>query len=152
MTLPRATRILTALLALPALAACAELLRSDGPPVAGGVLEQRAKWEAQRLDDYRFVVSRSCFCTEEATRPARVEVRNGRVARVTGVESGRELDPSLGFTIDQLFGWIAAAEAEGTYVTAAYHPRLGYPTGAVIGTLANDAGTAYSLGGLEPLR
>lgn len=119
---------------------------------SGHTVEARRRWEAQRLDDYRITVSRTCFCTEEYRQPARVEVRGDRVVRVTSVETGRELDPRVGVTVEELFDRIARAEDAADEVSAEFHPRHGYPVRATIGTLANDAGTAYFLGDLEPLR
>jgi hypothetical protein len=144
--------ILVLLSALLALGGCAAITGPDLEPVAGEVSEQRRKWEAQGLDDYRFTLGRTCFCTEEATQPARVEVRDDRVVRVTSIRTGRELNRELGLTVDQLFDRIAAAARDGTFLEVAYHPERGYPVGATIGTLANDAGVGYSLSNLEPVR
>lgn len=148
----RSPRFLPALFALLVLAACSDPFGSEPVPVTGETREQLEKWKAQRLHDYRFIVSRNCFCPPEATQPARVEVRGGRVARVTSVRTGTALDVRLGFTVDQLFAWIAAAERDGTYLSVLYHPRRGHPVEAVIGTLANDAGVGYSISSLEAIR
>ncbi|MEW5931397.1 MAG: DUF6174 domain-containing protein [Gemmatimonadota bacterium] len=146
--------VLVPLLALCSLGGCSGILDTEDElaPLYGEVAEHRQKWEAQGLDDYRFTLARSCFCPEEATQPARVEVRGDRVVKVTNIRTGRDLDVRLGLTVEQLFEMIAAAERDGTYLEAAYHPRRGYPVGAVIGTLANDAGVAYSLSDLEAAR
>ncbi len=145
--------MLVLLSALLALGGCAPITGSDDPePVSGEWSEQRRKWEAQGLDDYRFTLARSCFCTEEATQPARVEVRDDRVVKVTSIRTGRELSRDLGLTVEQLFERIAAADRDGTFLEVAYHPERGYPAAATIGTLANDAGVAYSLSNLEPVR
>lgn len=144
------------LLVLPfvllALGGCAAAAVPGAEPGSGGVAAQRARWEAQRLDDYRFTVARTCRCTDDARQPAVVEVRGDRVVRVTSVGTGRELDPGLGFTVDELFDRIAAAERGGTAPAVQYHPQRGYPTRATVGTLENDAGVEYSLSDLEPVR
>ncbi|HEU0077921.1 MAG TPA: DUF6174 domain-containing protein, partial [Longimicrobiaceae bacterium] len=89
-THPRSLLVLP--LALLALGGCAAITGTDDPePVSGEWSEQRRKWEAQGLDDYRFTLARNCFCTPEATQPARVEVRDDRVVRVTSVRTGRDL-------------------------------------------------------------
>ena len=147
-THPRSMLVL--LSALFALGGCAGL--TDPDPVAGEVAEQMRKWEAQGLDDYRFTLARTCFCTEEATQPARVEVRGDRVVRVTSIRTGRALSLELGVTVEAMFEQIAAAARDGTYLEAAYHPARGYPAQVVIGTLANDAGVGYSLSDLEAVR
>lgn len=147
-THPRSLLVL--LFALFSLGGCAVLTEPD--PVSGEVAEQMRKWEAQGLDDYRFTLARTCFCTEEATQPARVEVRDDRVVKVTSIRTGRELSLELGVTVEEMFERIAAAARDGTYLEAAYHPERGYPAQVVIGTLANDAGVGYSLSSLEPVR
>jgi len=142
--------LLVLLSALLALGGCAVL--TDPDPVAGEVAEQMRKWEAQGLDDYRFTLARSCFCGEEATQPARVEVRGDRVVKVTNIRTGRALSLELGVTVEEMFERIAAAARDGTYLEAAYHPERAYPAQVVIGTLANDAGVGYSLYDLEVVR
>jgi hypothetical protein len=150
-THPRSMLVL--LSALLSLGGCAVLTGPDEPdPVAGEVAEQMRKWEAQGLDDYRFTLARTCFCTEEATQPARVEVRDDRVVKVTSIRTGRALSLELGVTVEAMFEQIAAAARDGTYLEAAYHPERGYPAQVVIGTLANDAGVGYSLSDLEAVR
>ena len=146
-------RMLVSLLAVCSLAGCAAISGPDeAVPVSGEVAEQRARWEAQRLDDYRFTLARTCFCLPEATQPARVEVRGDRVVRVVSLQTGRELDRGLGLTVEELFDRIAAAHRDGTYLDVGYHPHRGYPARATLGTLANDAGVAYSLSDLEAVR
>lgn len=147
-------RLLVPLLAACSLGGCAGIMDTEDElaPLYGGSAEHRQRWEAQGLDDYRFTLARSCFCPEEATQPARVEVRGDRVVKVTSFRTGRDLDVRVGLTVEQLFERIAAAERDGTYLEASYHSQRGYPVGAVIGTLANDAGVAYSLSDLEPAR
>lgn len=135
---------------LLALGGCAAITGPDS--VAGEVAEQKRKWEAQGLDDYRFTLARNCFCAEDATQPARVEVRGDRVVSVTSLRTGRELSAELGVTVEEMFDRIAQADRDGTYLEAAYHPERGYPAQVVIGTLANDAGVGYSLSDLDPVR
>lgn len=147
-----ARSMLVSLCTLLALGGCAVAAVPGVEPGSGGVSAQRGKWEAQRLDDYRFTVARTCRCTDEARQPAVVEVRGDRVVKVTSVGTGRELDPGLGFTVDELFDRIAAAERSGSAPAVQYHPRRGYPTRATVGTPENDAGVEYSLSSLEPVR
>ncbi|HEU0300565.1 MAG TPA: DUF6174 domain-containing protein [Longimicrobium sp.] len=139
------------LLAALALSACG-LPTDSATPVPGDPRVQRQVWERQGIDDYRFSFGRTCFCTE---LPAlRVEVRNGRISDVRELESGRLVARERWDeipTVDALFDRIDQAQAQGEYNEASYHPTLGYPMRAVIGTLANDAGVSYTLDDLREI-
>lgn len=130
---------------LPALlvSACSAPLLGGGDE--GGSLT-RLMWERQGIDDYRYLFSAVCFCPERG--PVQVTVRDGEVIDVQST-SGGGLIPVL--TVDELFDAIEDARARGTYTKVEYHPRLGYPTSAEIGTLSNDAGTLYLISDLAPL-
>lgn len=135
----------------------AVLLAACAVPMVGGARDgsaSRQLWERQGLDDYRYTYSVVCFCPERG--PVRVTVRDGRVAEVqpaadpnARVAGGAQLQV---LTVDEVFDRIEEAEANGTFTKIEYHPSLGYPTSAEIGTLANDAGTVYQISELEPLR
>ncbi|HEU0300563.1 MAG TPA: DUF6174 domain-containing protein [Longimicrobium sp.] len=137
------------LLAL-ALAACVPPAVSGGG--AGDAAAQQRVWARQQLDDYRFVFSRECFCLGRG--PVVVIVRDGRIAELRDPQSGQPagqdaiVDP---MTVDELFDRILQAQAGGEHTDVEYHPTLGYPTVAEIGTLANDAGTRYHVTELAPL-
>lgn len=133
----------------------AVLLAACAAPMVGGALDgsaSRQLWERQGIDDYRYVYSVVCFCPERG--PVRVTVRDGRVADVQNadpnarVAGGAQLQV---LTVDEVFDRIEEAEANGTPTKIEYHPQLGYPTSAEIGTLANDAGTVYMISDLSPL-
>lgn len=137
------TRRIRSVLFAFALAGCAAPLAQGGAG-AQDASAQRQLWERQRMDDYRFVLTRECFCLGRG--PVQVIVRDDRVAETRDPQTGAAIsgDAAIGvMTIDQLFDRIAEAEANGEHTEVQYHPTLGYPTDAVIGTLANDAGTRY---------
>jgi hypothetical protein len=117
--------------------------------VAGSLSEQRQVWERQGVDDYRVAFSRVCFCVQPGT--VQVTVRDGQIVDVRQVESGERL-PRERFaeylTVDALFDAIVAAQARNEYTAVKFHPTLGYPVEADVGTLANDAGVRYLLSGL----
>ncbi|HEX2080665.1 MAG TPA: DUF6174 domain-containing protein [Longimicrobium sp.] len=133
------------------LAACVPPAVSPGGG-AGDAAAQRTVWERQQLDDYRFVLARECFCLGRG--PVVVIVRDGRIAELRDPQSGQPaaqdaiVDP---MTVDELFARIAQAQANGEHTEVEYHPALGYPTVAEIGTLANDAGIRYHVTELAPL-
>jgi hypothetical protein len=120
--------------------------------VAGNAAQQRQVWKGKGIDDYRFAYSRLCFCLQRGT--VQVTVRDGRVTDVRQVESGQPVPREAWGefpTVDQLFDGIAAAQARNDYTAIAFHPTLGYPVEAEIGTLANDAGVRHVLSGLVPI-
>lgn len=131
------------------------LLAACAAPLARGSdagLLPREKWERQGMDDYRYVYSLGCFCPDRG--PVHVTVRDGQIAEVRRGDSSARVagDAQLEvLTVDQLFDRIAEAQASGTYTRVEYHPQLGYPTSAEIGTLANDAGVRYLIADLAPL-
>ncbi|HEY7769658.1 DUF6174 domain-containing protein [Longimicrobium sp.] len=145
-------KILTPLLLALALSGCARpffLPRDE----EGEVAAQRRRWESQNLDDYRFTFARTCFCPPPNV--VVVEVRDDRVVAVTDLQTGSPVTGASAQgipTIEELFGYIARAAAEGTYLDVKYHSSLGYPTEAEIGTLANDAGARYSVGNVQRVR
>lgn len=117
--------------------------------VAGNVAEQRQLWARQGIDDYRVAYSRVCFCIQRGT--VQLTVRDGRITDVRQVESGQRVPgEAVGeyLTVNDLFTRIEQAQASGTYTDVKYHPTLGYPVEAEIGTLANDAGVRHTLSGL----
>lgn len=125
------------------LAGCAAPLAQGGAG-AQDASAQRRLWTQQGMDDYRFVLARECFCLGRG--PMQVTVRDGRVAEVRDPQTGTPVDEqtaSVVLTIDGLFDRIAEAQANGEHTAVKYHPTLGYPVNAEIGTLANDAGTRY---------
>lgn len=120
--------------------------------VAGDVSQQRGVWDAQDLDDYRFAYSRVCFCVQRGT--VQVTVRDGRITDVRQVESGQAVPREAWGefpTVDVLFEQIAEAQSRNEYTALKFHPSLGYPVDAEIGTLANDAGVRHMLSGLTPI-
>ena len=121
--------------------------------VAGDVSRQREVWRAQDIDDYRFAYSRVCFCLQRGT--VQVTVRDGRITDVRQVESGQAVPRESWAefpTVDALFEQIAAAQSRNVYTDIKFHPSLGYPVEAEVGTLANDAGVRHTVSGLTRIR
>jgi hypothetical protein len=138
------------LLAL-AVAAC-ESPTESATPVPGEPSVQQQVWQQQGIDDYRYVLGRTCFC--QALPLARVEVRDGQVVDVRDARTGEALSRQLWtqvLTVDGVFERMADAQAHGEAVNAEFHPTLGYPVRAMIGELAMDAGVGYSITGLQRL-
>ena len=162
--MPRPVRALALLAACALLtaAACREPSGTVGPIFVstavrgeGSVdhlrLRQR-QWAALRLADYDFDFAAMCFCAPSFTQPAVVHVRGGRVVRVTP-RGGHPAAPLDAYpTIDDLFARAIAALERDDFVEGEFDGRYGYPTTITIGTLANDAGTRYSVANVRMAR
>lgn len=114
--------------------------------------QRRAAWIARGIDDYRVQMRIICFCGSEITRPVLVEVRGGVVARVWDLETAKPVASLTPYrSVTQLFDAAIAERSRGGFVSVAYDRSSDIPARLEIGTLANDAGTAYYLGSLTPL-
>src|SRR5688572_17580267 len=114
--------------------------------------QRRSAWLARGIDDYRVQLQITCFCGGDIRRPVLVEVRDGAVAKVWDLETARAVtDLSLYPSITKLFDKAIAERSGGGHVSVAYDRELGIPARIEIGTLANDAGTLYTLADLRPL-
>lgn len=146
----RSIRLIAAALVL---AACDMPTESEGvTPIPGEPSLQRQLWERQDIDDYRYVFGRTCFCEELPL--VSVRVRDGQVVDVRVASTGRPLDRDRWDeipTVDQVFDFIAQAEARDEAADVKYHPTLGYPMRVMLGDLAVDAGVNYYLDGLDPV-
>jgi hypothetical protein len=162
-----ARRLLTALSAL-AVIACADnttpsglgtqQLSVSGDTIVGtGQLselqQRRAAWVARGINDYQVQLRIVCFCAGDITRPVLLEVRGGAVAKVWDLETTHPVATLSSYPpITKLFDMaVAERSREGGYVSVAYDATYGFPARIEIGTLANDAGTMYTLGGFRPL-
>ena len=114
--------------------------------------QRRAAWVARGIDDYRMQLRISCFCGGTITRPVLVEVRRGVVSKVWDLETSKLVaDTSPYPTITQLFDRAIEERSRGGNVSAAYDRAVGFPARIEIGTIANDAGILYFLGGFSAL-
>jgi len=115
--------------------------------------QRRAAWIARGINDYQVQLQIVCFCGDDITRPVLVEVRGGAIAKVWDLETARAVTTLSSYpTITKLFDMaIAERSREGGYVSVAYDATYGLPARIEIGTLANDAGIMYTLGGFRPL-
>lgn len=96
-------------------------------------LKQNYKlWNKQNISNYRYKLTRSCFCTTEARGPVVVEVRNGITTSVTSVATGQPVDPQLFKqydTVPNLFNVVKNAIArKASSLTVQYNSKLGYPS------------------------
>jgi hypothetical protein len=125
-------------------------------PVDAGIDSRSALslWRSGGWTDYEYHFERVCFCTSEYVEPVLVEVRQGRIVAVTSTVDGeaRSLTgPVPWYTVDDLFRLVQNARSSGRErLLVEYHPS-GYPMMIEIGTLENDAGVRYLVGGVRRL-
>jgi len=128
---------------------------ADTVPGTGQLAElqqRRAAWVARGIDDYRVQLHILCFCGGDITRPVLVEVRRGAVVGVLDLETAKPVANLTAYpTITRLFDMAIAERSRGGHVSVAYDRATGIPVRLEIGTIANDAGTLYGLGGFRPL-
>lgn len=144
-------RPIHALLVVLALAACDSPTESV-TPVPGDPAVQRQVWEAQGIDDYRYLFSAYSPMAVPVPR-MRVDVRDGEVVAAVDARTGERLDRqvwSQALTVAELFDRMAAARASGIDTEMTFHPRLGYPMTARIHRLELD-GIVYSIQELRRL-
>ena len=89
--------------------------------------DYRTLWEAQRLTDYTFDVSRVCYC--QFMGDVRVTVQGGVITGVTELASEVAHDPEFFRTIDGLFDLVQDAYDRAAHeVQVDCAPARGYPT------------------------
>lgn len=117
-------------LLLPGLVGCGGS-QSDREALAEEIEINRAVWEAQRPDHYRFVLSHQCFCGPEALGPVELEVVDGVAVRRTYVSDGTEVPASLAQVfpnISGLFDLLAGAVETGAdEIQVTWDPATGVP-------------------------
>ncbi|AFY58596.1 hypothetical protein Riv7116_6247 [Rivularia sp. PCC 7116] len=92
----------------------------------------RRLWRKQKITNYRYTLSNSCFCVPEARGPVIIEVRNGKTVSVTSEATGEEANPDFfqNFdTIPKLFNVIRdAINRRADRLDVEYDAKFGYPT------------------------
>lgn len=140
-------------LALGAVGCSDHLVNTRPEAIRGELWGNRALWNAQNLDAYRYTHEVGC-CTFASTR-LQVTVRDGQVVEVRdgrGDVLPREEWSGRVFTVDEIFDQLAEAQSRNEPTKVSYHRSLGYPVDIVLGTLSNDAGFSVLLSGLTRIR
>ncbi|MBD2356461.1 hypothetical protein H6G41_17820 [Tolypothrix sp. FACHB-123] len=107
----------------------------QSPAIANSQLQQltanRQLWRKQNIRNYRYKLSRSCFCVPQAREPVMVTVRKARRTWITdgaGKAVERELFQQYD-TVPKLFNLIEDAIAKkASNLTVQYDSKFGYPT------------------------
>ena len=94
----------------------------------------RARWKSAAISSYEYGYNKYCDCHRESPPETVVTVRGGTVTGVRHRPVGTAVevpaaDKNLQYywTVDGLFELVAAAQARGVQVRAAYDAELGFP-------------------------
>lgn len=117
------------------LLACVLALLGCGAPTAptpqDELVQARARWEEQKLESYRFELTRSCYCVLGG-RSMTVTVEQDEVAAAEYTDSGAAIERELLSyvpTVPDLFDLIADGLSRPmARFVASYDPVAGYPT------------------------
>lgn len=129
--------------------------------IGGPELQQnRAKWEGQNIEHYRFTVVASCFCPFAGAQVT-YEVQNGQVLNESiQSDPDRQIDPAQASafyqdynTIDKVFDYLEKETKEADQITIDYDPTYGFPTDVSIDRIkeAIDDEMYLTLSNFEPL-
>ena len=111
------------------------VLRFALPALADANLDAaRARWKSAAISSYEYGYNKYCDCHRESPPETVVTVRGGTVTSVRHRPVGTTVevpaaDKNLQYywTVDGLFELVAAAQARGVQVRAAYDAELGFP-------------------------
>lgn len=122
--------------------------------------QNRAKWEEQNIDHYRFTVVVSCFCPFAGAQVT-YEVQNGQVvSESVQSDPDRQIDPAQASefyrdynTIDKVLAFLEKESNEANQITIEYDPTYGFPTDVSIDRIkeAIDDEMYLMLSDFEPL-
>lgn len=93
----------------------------------------RQLWREKNIKNYRYTLTRSCFCIPEAREPVNITVKDGITTSIKSVATGKEVSNPEYFerykTIPKLFNVISDAIArKASNIDVRYNPKLRYPT------------------------
>jgi hypothetical protein len=89
-------------------------------------------WKEKDVKNYRYRLSKSCFCIPAARGPVIIVVKDGVTTSVTSEATGQAVDPELFKQYDsvpKLFAVIQdGIDRKAASLNVKYDPKLGYPT------------------------
>ena len=104
---------------------------SAGGGVPEDLAEARAVWDSRSIHDYTMTIQQTCFCPPELLQPLAVEVTDGQVNNITGLErplEHAELLDTRRLTVEGLFRFIENARTrEPARLTVEFSPKYGIP-------------------------
>ncbi len=91
--------------------------------------EARAVWATSGISNYRYTISRQCFCMEEYIGPFTVQVQNG-LPTATRLSDGSEVAPIilelLPLSAEELFAFVEERQAQASF-RVTYDQATGLP-------------------------
>ncbi len=114
----------------------------------------QALWQSAKIDDYKFTLTRTCFCIPSGE--ISIEVENGEVTSARSELEDRALtEEELSYfpaTVPALFDWMSEAiiETEQT-IEIEYDDELGYPVRVAIAEdqMVSDQGMVLTLSDMD---
>ncbi len=105
---------------------------ASSSPAQSQLQQNRQLWRTQNISNYRYTLQVGCFCLPEVTQPVVIEVRNGKVVSMIGVNTRKPVNPEYFKdynSIPKLFNLVQNAIANRAHrISVTYHPTRGYPT------------------------
>ncbi len=93
------------------------------------LVEARTVWASSGISNYRYTITRQCFCVETYIGPFTVRVRDG-VSAVTRTSDGSEVDPIilelLPLSAEELFAFAEERQAQASF-RVTYDQATGLP-------------------------
>lgn len=91
--------------------------------------EARAVWATSGISNYRYTITRQCFCMETYSGPFTVQVQNG-VSTATRISDGSEVDPlilnQLPLSAEELFAFAEERQGQASF-RVTYDQATGLP-------------------------
>ncbi len=120
--------------------------------------KNRDKWNTMRIGHYRFELMISCFCIFSEVMPVTVEVKNGKIVSMIGL-NGQPLHEDFrqyvdeAATIEGLFAVAAKSLSEADKAEVTYDAKYGFPASIVVDwvEMAVDDEISYYVNQFEEL-
>ena len=105
---------------------------AESPEIITPYEANKEKWENTSILDYSFILTVSCYCTEEYIRPKTVLVRGGEILKVNNIAYSEEMHWGI-FSINDLFKEIEKASNQNVAILeTTYDSFYGFPTSLYI--------------------
>ena len=90
------------------------------------IAQNRKRWERQKIVHYQVTQKLSCFCTPMTREPKIIEVDQGKIIAINGVEM--ENGSKMGKTIPEFFDWIEEKKVRNPFISEyTFDGKYGFP-------------------------
>lgn len=117
----------------------------------------RQHWHANGYDHYRYVLRQQCFCPQQALRPVKITVRDGKVVALTLQDGNGDVPDGIRENARTIPGWLdylqSSEERSPARLEVNYDPDTGMPARIHIDrdAMISDDEITWHLDELEPL-